>query len=172
MSIDFGEGPRLHLGCGPPNKRWPPGIWVHADLKPIKGITLAFDATKTFPFKDNVFKGVYAGHFFEHFGWKTAHKILDEIHRVLRPGGEIQIKVPNAAKAAAVLQNENRTPLEELRALFTFYGDGGFVHKMAYTKGTMRLLLKHDLWDIWQLFLSQRNKPGDEITATARAKRR
>jgi len=50
---------------------------------------------RVLPFRDNVFEVVYASHVLEHFHYRETDSILREWLRVLRPGGEFQIFVPN-----------------------------------------------------------------------------
>ena len=50
---------------------------------------------RVLPFRDNVFGVVYASHVLEHFHYRETDSILREWLRVLRPGGEFQLFVPN-----------------------------------------------------------------------------
>jgi 2-polyprenyl-3-methyl-5-hydroxy-6-metoxy-1,4-benzoquinol methylase len=83
------------------------------------------------PFGDERFSAVFAGEIIEHL--VDTRRFLDELHRVLRPGGIAVITTPNLASF------ENR-----VRLLFGVYpawleyelGDQG--HVRAYTKRTLR----------------------------------
>jgi predicted SAM-dependent methyltransferase len=51
---------------------------------------------KGLPFPDNSIAKIYSSHFFEHLSFKEIIKFLDECKRVLVPGGNFSICVPNA----------------------------------------------------------------------------
>jgi SAM-dependent methyltransferase len=53
------------------------------------------------PFGDEAFDRVQLWDVLEHLGEREAHAALWEIHRVLRPGGELDVQVPNVRVAAA-----------------------------------------------------------------------
>jgi len=61
------------------------------------------DASSSLPFKDNVFDLVYASHILEHTPWFDLEKILTEWIRILRPGGSIEIWVPDGYKLCKLL---------------------------------------------------------------------
>jgi predicted SAM-dependent methyltransferase len=80
---------KLNLGCG---RNIMQG-YINADIFPYAGVDKIFDATKRFPFDDDTFDEVFASHFLEHF--TEPEKILEEIHRVTKAGGEVKILTPH-----------------------------------------------------------------------------
>jgi len=86
MTGDRGA-PRLHIGCG---REVLPG-WVNADVERIPGAVRA-DATRL-PFRDGTFGEVLASHLLEHI--PDAKGAITELARVLRPGGTLEIRVPD-----------------------------------------------------------------------------
>ena len=79
---------KLNIGCGNTIK---PG-WINLDQFDGPGVNVVCDVTKGMPFPDNTFDHILAQMVFEHLtNWET---VLMECHRVLRPGGTIQIIVP------------------------------------------------------------------------------
>lgn len=84
----------LNLGCG---KTCPPedfGI----DIQDAEGVDLVCDLTKGIPVDDNVFDVVTARDFLEHIPQgKPNVKIMEEIYRVLKPGGRFETLVPSTS---------------------------------------------------------------------------
>jgi SAM-dependent methyltransferase len=48
-----------------------------------------------FPFEDNTYDLVFASHVLEHVPWYRIDAALREVHRVLKPKGEVEIYVPD-----------------------------------------------------------------------------
>lgn len=65
-----------------------------------KSTDYILDASKSLPFKDNTFNLIYASHILEHIPWYQTQEILKEWMRVLKPGGSLEIWVPDGFKIA------------------------------------------------------------------------
>jgi SAM-dependent methyltransferase len=61
------------------------------------------DASKRLPFRDNAFELVYASHVLEHLPWYRSELILKECARIIKPGGCLEIWVPDALKISRLL---------------------------------------------------------------------
>jgi SAM-dependent methyltransferase len=87
----FAENERvLHLGSG--SKRLPGATTV--DVLSLPGVDIVHDLDVTpWPFADNEFSVVYAHNVLEHLNNQIA--VMEEIHRVLKPGGHAVIAVPH-----------------------------------------------------------------------------
>ena len=82
---------KLELGCGP-NKR--DGSYIGIDLRDLPGVDIVGDVFEVFKgIPDNTVDEIYSAHFFEHVD--NLELLLSEIHRILKPGGEIEIIVPH-----------------------------------------------------------------------------
>ena len=79
---------KLNLGCGPDHM---PG-WTNVDYDESLKPDVVADL-RHLPFDDGVATHVFASHVLEHFRWDEP--VLEEWHRVLRPGGEIVVIVPD-----------------------------------------------------------------------------
>jgi predicted SAM-dependent methyltransferase len=82
---------KLHLGAS--NKSLPG--WLNSDLFPTDGDMVYLDVTRRFPINDNTFDYVMAEHMIEHVPYDDAVMMLQECHRVLKPGGRIRIATPD-----------------------------------------------------------------------------
>lgn len=54
--------------------------------------------TFPYPFRDNEFELVHLSHVLEHLPWYDTTEVLFELRRILKPGGEIHVHVPDAEK--------------------------------------------------------------------------
>jgi SAM-dependent methyltransferase len=61
------------------------------------------DAMLRLPFPDETFDLVYASHILEHIPWYATEQVLREWVRVIRPGGKLEIWVPDAYKVCKVV---------------------------------------------------------------------
>ena len=96
----------LNLGCNEwnitsndPNVKW---INIDADKSDKIRPDLQCRAEEL-PFEDNFADEIYAGHLLEHFDMHEGSKVLEEWHRVLKPGGVITITVPDVEKGIKCL---------------------------------------------------------------------
>jgi len=82
---------RLNLGCGRtnPEKYW--GI----DIQDLEGVDEVADLSKKIPKDVATFDEVLAHDFVEHMPQEKSIHIMEEIYRVLKPGGFANITVPS-----------------------------------------------------------------------------
>lgn len=66
-------------------------------------IDYVLDISKGMPFQNNSFDIIYASHVLEHIPWYKSEDVLKEIHRILKPGGQLEIWVPDGLKIAKAL---------------------------------------------------------------------
>jgi len=83
----------LHLGSGA-NRL--PG-WVNIDLLGM-GSDLAWDLRRRLPFPDACTQAAWLEHVIQEFTLADALALLEECHRVLRPGGTIRVGVPDLGR--------------------------------------------------------------------------
>jgi SAM-dependent methyltransferase len=81
-------GPRLNIGCG---LNILDG-WMNADIVALPGVQVVADASAGWPWRDGSLSEVRASHLFEHVA--DAVRFMAEAHRVLAPGGLLDIRVP------------------------------------------------------------------------------
>jgi predicted SAM-dependent methyltransferase/glycosyltransferase involved in cell wall biosynthesis len=85
-----GEGKRLNLGCGAKRE---PG-YVNVDIFKGPAVDEVFDLDEI-PYKDNSISVINSEHSLEHVGWVRADRALVEWYRVLKPGGQLMLKIPD-----------------------------------------------------------------------------
>jgi len=82
---------KLHLGCG---KRFLPGFY-HIDIEPFPHVDLVTSIDKLSSIESGTAEIIYSSHAFEYFSRGESHEVLAEWLRVLRPGGQLMLVVPN-----------------------------------------------------------------------------
>lgn len=81
----------LEIGAG--NRKGNNG-WLTMDIR--RDCDILWDLRKGIPFPDESIHKIYSSHFFEHLSFQEGQHFLDECLRVLSPGGEFSVCVPNA----------------------------------------------------------------------------
>ena len=82
----------LDVGCG--NAKAPGHVGL--DRYPFPGVDVVRDIRRGLPFNDNIFGGVRMHHCLEHFGGEDLLFLVNEVWRVVRSGGILEITVPDA----------------------------------------------------------------------------
>src|SRR5689334_3994902 len=86
---------KLHIGCGDHRIEG----FINCDLYETKATDRVFDCTGRWPFEDSSVATIYSAHMLEHL---TDFKgFFREAHRVLKPEGCLQIRVPYGGHRAA-----------------------------------------------------------------------
>lgn len=94
-------GAKLNLGCGL-DVRDPSQGWVNMDFVSLPGVDVVHDMMRTpWPIEPSSFDLVFASHVMEHIphhhesGRDGFVVIMEEIWRVLKPGGTLVVRVPH-----------------------------------------------------------------------------
>lgn len=83
----------LDIGCG--ERKYPGALGL--DLVVLPTVDLLANANHGLPFRDNCLDGVHVNHVLEHVD--NLVFVMDEIWRVLRPGGRVYITVPHSTSS-------------------------------------------------------------------------
>lgn len=133
----------LVLGCGP--ERFTNAINV--DLGIEFGPDLVADARRL-PFRDESFAFVVAHDLLEHFPATATQAVLGEWRRVLKPGGGLEVRVPNMEGLATHLIFHKGDPKALSVVLDNIYGghkygpDGLWdTHHTGFTPESLRCVL-------------------------------
>lgn len=93
----------LNVGGG----EWSSPGWYNIDKCDSATHVHDFRKKKTFPFKSNTFQFVFSSHVLEQFNNDEVQGIINEMYRVLKPGGTLRISVPYVYAAYnALLAND------------------------------------------------------------------
>jgi|tagenome__1003787_1003787.scaffolds.fasta_scaffold20921364_2 predicted SAM-dependent methyltransferase len=89
---------KVQLGTG--NK--PLDGYVNCDVRELPGVDKVFELEKDFPypFDNESVERVFTEETLEHLSWRLQPKIFRELARMLAPGGEVVIHVPDVGKMA------------------------------------------------------------------------
>lgn len=81
---------KLNLGCGTDIRQG----WVNLDIAPLPGVDVVHDLrVLPLPFKDETFDYILCSDILEHF--LDYVPLLEELHRVVKTGGDVEVKVPH-----------------------------------------------------------------------------
>lgn len=130
---------RLMLGWDAPQEGWTTfDIGGHADYQGnIVDLSI---------FANNSFNKVYASHVFEHINYLEARHALQEVFRVLKPGGLFFIAVPDVENLSRGFKSKDYLVVENaMDVIYGVYRDGGRLndHKYGYTRKTLTYELKN-----------------------------
>lgn len=106
--LEIGPGDRPIEGYEALNIVWTPGT------------DYVMRATRRMPFDEGTFDSVYASHVLEHIPWYQTTDVLREWHRIIRPGGQLEIWVPDGLRIAKAFVAGEETGDTE------FHKDGWF----------------------------------------------
>lgn len=108
---------RLNLGCGTDIR---PGF-VNLDSADLLGVDVVHDLRELpLPFADEAFVEVVCQDVLEHLDYAP---LLEEVHRVLRPGGRVVIRSPHFTSRAVYLDPTHRTAFSIDTLRFFVRGD-------------------------------------------------
>lgn len=134
---------RLNVGSGDDIRPADDG-WVNADIRDLPGVDLVCDVG-SIPVGDEEFDLVLAQDVLEHIAPSRTREVLREWRRVLKPGGGLEIRIPNLRKIAARFLSG---ALGEDTAIWLIYGDqspeagGEFgAHRTGFTEQQITALL-------------------------------
>jgi predicted SAM-dependent methyltransferase len=94
----------INVGCGPNTHT----EFINLEYNWQPGIDLCWDLTKGLPFQDRSMSGIFSEHCLEHFSLPTARLVVDDLFRILSPGGTIRIVVPDAGMYLDTYQRQSR----------------------------------------------------------------
>lgn len=133
----------LHAGCGSaPLPEWLPGLETRLDVDP--GVSPDITAPLTDVGDIGPFDIAYCSHVLEHMPPHDIHQALQELHRVLRPGGFLIAVVPNLASVKPDLTVVYDSPAGPVTGLDMYYGmerlvkDNPYMaHKYGFVRETL-----------------------------------
>jgi len=126
---------KLDLGCG---KNKAPGA-IGVDVAPVEGVDVLADFNWGLPFADSSVDEVHCSHVLEHVDDFLG--LMEEIWRVLRPGGRAYVRFPHASSSFHTWKDPtHRRPL--LLSTFRYFDDStedGFLYGY-YSRARFRIV--------------------------------
>lgn len=110
---------RLNIGCGKDIRE----DCINLDVYPYDNVDIIRDLRRGLPFEDNRFEDVLAQDILEHFDYEDFKFIVDEIWRVLKPRGNLVIRVPNCENGVWAFRPGHKTFFTVDAVINHFQGD-------------------------------------------------
>ena len=108
---------KLNWGCG----GYPAGGWINADLNPYPGLQIVGDILEGLPLATNSISYAVSIHALPEIAYPDLIPALQELRRVLEPGGVLRLCLPDIEKGIAAYQAQDRdyfaVPDEDARSL-------------------------------------------------------
>lgn len=108
---------RLNWGCG----SWQPDGWINSDVKSGPGVHLVGDIRNGLSLEDDSIDYAVSIHVLPEFTCGEIVPVLQELRRVLKPGGVLRLALPDLMKAVAAYEHGDRNyfliPDEDARSL-------------------------------------------------------
>lgn len=133
---------RLHIG----GKEAHPD-WKILDIEDRPEVDFIGDAADLSQFADESVDAIYASHVLEHFYHSLNNeliKTLTEWHRVLKPGGQLLLSVPDLQTVCWLFLNPNLMPMEKHYLMCVMFGgqtNPYDVHKVGFDADILALYL-------------------------------
>jgi len=146
---NIAENVLLNVGCGP--NIFP--HFINLDFDWTKKIDIVWDIRKKpYPLKDDSLEGIFTEHCLEHISFADCEKNLREFHRMLKPGGNLRIVVPDGELYVDIYERRKNgeeiympyereegypTPMARINGIFRNHG-----HQFIYDFQTFKYLLE------------------------------
>ncbi len=118
--------------------------WVNTDANPLRKPHVWMDVRNPWPFRAHSLAGVATSHFLEHLFDDELSSVLQNVYRILRPGGFFRISVPSLEKAVEEYVASGRNGaqgLEERGQKFHLICHWHGAHHQVFDFGRLRKLL-------------------------------
>ena len=122
--------------------------WKILDIEERDEVDYIGNANQLENFKDNSVARIYASHVLEHFHYGLNNEVVEtlkEWKRVLIPGGELYISVPNLKTLCWLYIHPNLLAGERhhiMRMMFGGQVDQYDIHRVGFDEGTLALYLE------------------------------
>jgi len=111
---------RLHIGGKEPHPDW-----KIVDVEPRPEVDFVCNAANLEQFADDSVEAIYASHVLEHFYYNIDNELLNtlkEWQRVLKPGGQLLISVPDLRTLCWLYLNPSATLMDRLKIMRMMFG--------------------------------------------------
>ncbi|MCY7275607.1 MAG: methyltransferase domain-containing protein [Phormidesmis sp. CAN_BIN44] len=134
---------KLHLGGKESHSDW-----KILDIEPRPEVDFIGDAADLSQFADGSVNAIYASHILEHFYYLLNNELLTtlaEWYRVLQPGGQLMVSVPNLQALCWLYLNPNLMPMDRHKLMRIIFGgqiNEYDVHRVGFDPDTLTLYLQ------------------------------
>lgn len=155
-------GLKLHLGCGPDKREG----WVNVDVNEQFAPDLVADAHSLPTLPDGSCAAIEACHLFEHLTPTQAKAALTEWRRLLAPGGELLLELPDLDRCIALIGTEMNGYDLGMISLFGYPPEvdaegAPQLHKWGWTPTTLRAaMLAAGFDDVEEVAITQTHRPA------------
>jgi len=143
-----GQGKKLNLGCG--NKPLPD--YINVDIFDAPHVNEKFNLYEV-PYQDGTISAIYSEHSLEHVPFYRTEQALKEWFRVLQPGGELLLRLPDFELCCKeYLKSPANDKIRRQWYKYTIFGlqthqfnnqpDDAEIHRSGYSKKEMGELLE------------------------------
>jgi predicted SAM-dependent methyltransferase len=149
--FSVGKKKILDLGCGEIATVLKDGLPVRVDMRDDVNADYRCDV-RSLPFATESFDVVFSSHTLEHFEHKQISSVLDEWVRVLKPGGDMRLIVPDLSVAAKQLLDGNISQ-DTWNVLYGEQNERWNFHRTGFTPKILQELLESKglkIQKIWQ----------------------
>ena len=112
--------------------------WESFDM--LAGANHIGDCSDLERFDNNSIDTIYASHVLEHVPMASQQRALNEWHRVLKPGGDLMIAVPDLKSLSSLFLSGNITAKDKLLLVSMIFGGQSNAHDIHYTGYDFELL--------------------------------
>ncbi len=122
--------------------------WKILDIEARPEVDFVCNAVNLAQFADGSIAAIYASHVLEHFHYQLDNelaKTLAEWHRVLQPGGQLYVSVPDLKTLCWLYLNPNLLPEDRHYLMSIIFGgqtNEFDVHKVGFDADTLALYLR------------------------------
>ena len=95
---------RLNWGCG----SWTPEGWINSDIKDEPGVNLVASILDGLPLETDSIDYAVSIHALPEMHYANLIPVLQELRRVLKPGGVLRLSLPDLDKGIAAYQRGDR----------------------------------------------------------------
>lgn len=138
---------KLNLGCGTDVREG----FLNIDVRNLPNVDIV-STLENLPFEDNYADLIVAQDVLEHFCRIELGRVLEEIKRVLKIGGILEIRVPDCEQ---ILNKYKWGELQLDHALAYLYGGQDYVenvHKNGFTKANTKYIMEYFGFEVLELY--------------------
>ena len=134
--VPLSDGMCLHIGGTEAREGW-----AVLNIAPGPGVDYAADCTDMTIIPSGTCREVYASHVLEHLGYdRDLDKALQEIHRILKPGGRLRVSVPDLKILCELFTHPSSTVIDQLDIMRMMFGSRANQYDIHHSGLTMEFM--------------------------------